>query len=70
MSLTCSCPVLCYPFRPDLTSEERETVIHDLVREITALWQTDELRRQKPTPVDGELQAVQASADCSNAACW
>jgi hypothetical protein len=29
-------------------------VLEDLVREVTALWQTDELRRQKPTPVDGK----------------
>ncbi|CAA7053539.1 unnamed protein product [Microthlaspi erraticum] len=44
--------LLEYKSRPDLGHEDRETLIEDLVREITSLWQTDELRRQKPTPVD------------------
>ncbi|KAM5585872.1 hypothetical protein ABKV19_004997 [Rosa sericea] len=38
--------------RPDLTSEDRDMVIEDLVREITSVWQTDELRHHKPTPSD------------------
>ncbi|XP_058182858.1 phosphoenolpyruvate carboxylase 4 [Rhododendron vialii] len=38
--------------RTDLGHEDRDMLIEDLVREITSIWQTDELRRHKPTPVD------------------
>lgn len=39
-------------------------IIEDLRREVTALWQTDELRRRKPTPLDearGGLHIVEQS---------
>lgn len=42
----------------------QDRIIEDIRREVAALWQTDELRRQKPTPVDearGGLHIVEQS---------
>ncbi|PNW85106.1 hypothetical protein CHLRE_03g171950v5 [Chlamydomonas reinhardtii] len=50
--------------RSDLTAEERRNMVSELQREVAALWQTDELRRQKPTPLDearGGLHIVEQS---------
>ncbi|HMB70323.1 MAG TPA: phosphoenolpyruvate carboxylase, partial [bacterium] len=38
--------------RPDLTAPEREDLEEALAREVLAAWKTDELRRERPTPVD------------------
>lgn len=47
-----------------MTEFEKGQVIEDLIREITALWQTDEIRRRKPTPIDeakGGLHIIEQS---------
>ncbi|GJR44818.1 phosphoenolpyruvate carboxylase [Tanacetum coccineum] len=38
--------------RKDLTQEDQDSLIEDLVREITSIWQTDELRHHNPTLED------------------
>ena len=38
--------------RPDLTVPERDEVAAALRREIEAAWETDEVRQQRPTPLD------------------
>lgn len=46
------------------TEDQEEHVIQEMRREITALWQTDELRRRKPTALDearGGLHIVEQS---------
>jgi phosphoenolpyruvate carboxylase len=44
--------VLAFRDRPDLTPEERDESRADLLREITAAWHTDEIRRERVTPLD------------------
>ena len=38
--------------RPDLTRPEQEEVVSALRREIEAAWETDEVRHERPTPLD------------------
>ena len=38
--------------RPDLTIPEQRETVDDLRREITAAWETDEVRHTRPTPLD------------------
>lgn len=38
--------------RSDAPKDERDEVLDNLMREVMSLWETDELRRVKPTPLD------------------
>src|SRR4030095_2468157 len=44
--------------RPDLTGFEREELIEILRREITAAWETEEVRRERPSPLDEVRSAL------------
>ncbi len=44
--------LLAYRDRRDLTVPQRELAEQALRREITAAWMTDEVRRERPTPLD------------------
>jgi phosphoenolpyruvate carboxylase len=42
----------------DVTCLERETLVETLRREITAAWETEEVRRERPTPLDEVRSAL------------
>jgi phosphoenolpyruvate carboxylase len=44
--------------RPDLTAAERDEIADDLQREITAAWETEEIRPRRPTPVDEAIAGL------------
>jgi phosphoenolpyruvate carboxylase len=44
--------------RPDLTPVERETLIETMRREITGAWETEEVRRERPSPLDEARSAL------------
>jgi phosphoenolpyruvate carboxylase len=43
---------------PDVTPVEREALIDTLRREITAAWETDDVRRERPSPVEEVRSAL------------
>lgn len=50
---------------PQVTPEERRRAVDSLLAHITALWQTDEVRQRRPTPLDevqGGLYYLERSA--------
>jgi phosphoenolpyruvate carboxylase len=44
--------------RPDLTPSERDALIDAIRREITAAWETEEVRRERPSPLDEVRSAL------------
>ena len=38
--------------RPDLTPQEAQDILDDLRREITGAWETEEVRRERPSPLE------------------
>ena len=44
--------------RPDLTPRERERQIEGLRREITAAWESEDVRRERPTPIEEVRSAL------------
>ena len=50
--------VLAERDRADLTIREREDLVEDLRREITAAWETEEVRRERPSPLEEVRSAL------------
>ncbi len=44
--------------RPDLTAPEHEQIREELRREVTAAWETEEIRPRRPTPVDEAIAGL------------
>jgi phosphoenolpyruvate carboxylase len=44
--------------RPDLTPFEREALLETIRREITAAWETEEVRHERPSPLDEVRSAM------------
>src|SRR5688572_570662 len=44
--------------RPDLTRDERESLLDEMRREITGAWRTEEVRRERPSPLDEVRSAM------------
>ncbi len=44
--------------RPDLTPRERDQQIEGLRREITAAWESEDVRRERPTPIEEVRSAL------------
>jgi phosphoenolpyruvate carboxylase len=44
--------------RPDLTPVEKDALIDTIRREITAAWETEEVRRERPSPLDEVRSAL------------